>query len=53
MVVAETFLNLLSDKNHWAFEIVTTIVQDVGIGLVAWPLIKRAVRRHDAHKHGA
>lgn len=52
MIVAETYTQLMTDPAHLAFEVTLTLIQDVGIGLIAWPLIKRAVRRHDAKKHG-
>lgn len=51
MIVAETFVELLKNPGHWEFEIFTTIVQDVVLLGLAWPAIKRAVRRHDERKH--
>lgn len=50
-MIAETYLQLMTDRPHLMFEITLTLIQDVGIGLIAWPLIKRAVRRHDERKH--
>lgn len=45
------FMHLLSDPAHMAFEVVSTLlIEGVGATL-AWPLIKRAVRRHDRREH--
>lgn len=51
MILAETYTELMTDRAHLLFEITLTVIQDVGIGLIAWPLIKRTVRKHDAKKH--
>lgn len=50
-MLAETYTELMTDRAHLMFEITLTVIQDVGIGLIAWPLIKRAVRKHDNKKH--
>jgi len=51
MFASETFVDLLKSGPHWAFELTLMAVFDGVIGLLAWPAIKRAVRRHDAKKH--
>lgn len=50
-VAAETYTQLMSDPAHLGFEMTLTIIQDVLIGLVLWPLIKRVIRRHDRKTH--
>lgn len=50
-MIAETFLELITDANHWGFEIVATLIQDVIILGLAWPFLKRAIARHDLKKH--
>lgn len=52
MIIAETFWELLREPGHWQFEIFTTIIQDVVILGLGWPLVKRLVARHDEKKHG-
>jgi len=48
----ETFLTLLRDPNHWAFELLVTLVENiftgVVIGMVVWPFIKRHWNHHVA-----
>jgi hypothetical protein len=46
-VIAETFLQLLGDWPHWAFEVTVEAVT----GLVFAPIIRRALRRHDRRHH--
>lgn len=50
-MLAETFLDLVRDLNHWGFE----IVSDAVFGIVLYPagtwLWRRALRRHDAEHH--
>lgn len=43
----ETFWDLLTDLPHWQFEVVTTILFDVLIGLMIWPTIKRWFSHHE------
>lgn len=50
-MAAETYLQLMSDPNHLMFEITLTVIQDIGIGLIAWPFIKRSIAKHDERKH--
>lgn len=45
------YLSLLRDPAHILFELTLMAIFDVGVGIVAWPLVKRAVARHDAKKH--
>jgi hypothetical protein len=50
--VIEEFAHLMSDPAHLAFEVATTlIIEGIGFGL-AWPFIKRKVRKHDREAHG-
>lgn len=51
MIGTETFWTLLHDSAHWEFEIFLMLIFDGLVGALAWPLIKRAVRRHDRKKH--
>lgn len=51
-MIAETYMELMTDRAHLLFEITLTVIQDVIIGMVLWPLAKRAVRRHDRDVHG-
>lgn len=41
------FLSLAADPAHWAFE----LLSDAAIGLLIFPLIRRAIRRHDRRNH--
>lgn len=50
-MIAETYMELMTDRSHLMFEITLTILQDVVIGMLLWPLIKRAVRAHDQKEH--
>ena len=52
-MVAETYLELLKDPNHLMYEITINIVENVLIGALAWPFIKKWIKRHDIkhHKH--
>ena len=47
----ETFWTLLHDASHWEFEIFLMILFDGILAGICWPLIKRAVRAHDARRH--
>lgn len=51
MIVAETALQLLQDPNHWIFEAVTDLVFGAAGAVIARPLIRRAIRRHDERNH--
>lgn len=48
MLLAEAFTALLSDPNHWLFE----ATSDVVLGMVLYPALRWAVRRHDRKHHG-
>ncbi len=45
------YLHIVTDPAHLAAEITFILFTDVLIGLVLWPLAKRAVRRHDTEHH--
>lgn len=46
------FMHMVTDPAHLAFEVFSTLlIEVVGLGL-AWPVIKRLVRRHDRRNHG-
>ena len=45
MLMAETYLDLMTDPAHLMFEMTLTVVQDVVIGAILWPIIKRATGR--------
>lgn len=46
-MIAETFLQLLTNWPHWAFEVTV----EVATGLVLTPLVRLVVRRHDRRRH--
>lgn len=47
------YLELLSDPAHWAFEITLMLLIDgLLLALIARPLMKRWVKRHDREVHG-
>lgn len=50
-MIAETFVELLKDPNHWYFEILLMIIFDVVIGMLLWPLAKKWLREHDKTHH--
>lgn len=50
-MIAETYLQLMKDPAHWAFEITTMLLIDGVLAGLAWPMIKRAVRSHDKKVH--
>lgn len=50
--VWKDYLSVLLDPAHIGAEVTMTIVQDVIIGLVLWPMAKKAVRNHDKKVHG-
>ena len=39
----ESFLDLLRDPSHWAFEITVNLTLDGLIGVILWPRIRKAV----------
>lgn len=47
----ETLLTLLADPNHWAFEVIVTLVVDGLVLGTLWPLGRAWLARHDAQKH--
>jgi hypothetical protein len=49
--LVRSYLGLLTDVPHILFEVTLTLIQDVLIGLLLWPLIKRAMRRWRAQVH--
>lgn len=49
--ILQGYFELLQSWPHWMFEITLILIFDVIIGLILWPLIKRAVHRHDEEKH--
>lgn len=51
MIIGETFIELVKDPNHWAFEIMLMVLFDGLIGAAAIPLFKRWLKNHDAKKH--
>lgn len=42
-----------TDPAHLTAELVFTLLFDGLVGAILWPLIKRAVRRHDERSHPA
>lgn len=51
MLLVETYMDLMTDPAHWAFEATLLLIFDVIIGMVAWPLVKRAILNHDKRAH--
>ena len=51
MVLAETYVELLKDPNHWLFELTLIAIFDGLIGAIAYPLVKRWLKNHDERKH--
>lgn len=47
-MTAETFLQLLTNWPHWAFELTVEAVS----GLLLTPLWRTLLRRHDRRHHG-
>ena len=50
-MIAETYTQLMTDPAHLAFEITLTLIQDVLIGLLLWPAIRRGIVKHDKKHH--
>ncbi len=46
------YLHIVSDPAHILAELTYIALFDIVIGAMLWPLIKRAVRRHDRDEHG-
>lgn len=46
------YRELVTDPAHLGLELTLIIIIDVLIGMIAWPFIKKAVRRHDRKVHG-
>ncbi len=51
-MVAETFLQLITDPNHIAFELTLEALTGLLVYPAAKALWRRALRRHDATAHG-
>lgn len=51
-MMAETYLELLKDPAHWMFEGTVILIVDVILAGLCWPVVKRAIVRHDKIKHG-
>lgn len=51
MFLSETYIELLKDPAHWAFEITLIVIFDVLLGMVLWPFAKKWLKNHDARKH--
>lgn len=51
MLAQETWIELLKDPDHIAFEIILNVIQFVIVGLIARPIIRHAVALHDERKH--
>ena len=47
----DKYLELLGDPAHWAFEITVTVIVDLIIIGLLWPLVVRWVKRHDETHH--
>lgn len=47
----QEYVSLLQSPGHWLFEITLIIIFDIIIGALLWPLIKKAVHRHDQKFH--
>ena len=45
------YLHLITDPAHLALEFTMVIMVDVILLGMAWPLVKRAIRRHDKKFH--
>lgn len=47
----QEYLELLQNPAHWMFEITLVIIIDVLLGMVLWPLVKKAIAKHDREVH--
>lgn len=52
MILAETFLDLIKDPNHWAFEGVTDLVFAAGGVVVGRIWVRAHDRKHHDHVCG-
>jgi hypothetical protein len=51
-MVAETYMQLMSDPAHWLFELTLELLTALVLALPFWPAIKRRViRKHDSEYH--
>lgn len=46
------YVELVTDPAHLMLEATLVLVIDVLLGALLWPVIRRAVRRHDREVHG-
>lgn len=51
-MLAETWIELLGDGNHWIFEIISSMTENIVLGLIFLPLFRKWLKAHDAKKHG-
>jgi hypothetical protein len=47
----QEYLSLLQDPAHILLELTMILFFDVIVGMLMWPLVKRAVHRHDIKHH--
>lgn len=50
-MIAETYWQLMKDPAHLGFEFTLWVLQDIILGLLLWPAIKRGIVRHDKKHH--
>lgn len=50
-MIAETFVELVKDPNHWLFEIMLMVIFDGLLMAGAVPLFRRWLKNHDEKKH--
>lgn len=46
MIAAESYMDLLTDVNHWLFELTLQLIFDVGVGIVVLKVIWPRIRTH-------
>lgn len=51
MILAETYMELMTDPAHWFFEITLIVIFDVLLGMILWPFAKKWLKAHDEKKH--
>lgn len=51
-MLGETYWELMSNIDHWLFELTLLALFDGLIGALAWPLVKRWIKTHDRIHHG-
>lgn len=49
----ESYIDLMLSLPHWGFELTTTIVQDLLIGLLLWPWLRRRFNERMQKEHVA